>query len=102
MHLRPSHSSSRFVRRRSTTEPLHALRASSIRQTWSKFTIGLKLLRAQPADVLVGHASIRTQLEWCRAEHVPVAIFTHSGTEVVTGDPRVIQQKIADLGTMPE
>jgi len=48
--------------------------------------------------VLIGHASIRMQLEWCRAERVPVAIFTHCGSEIVKGDQRVVQEKVAALG----
>jgi PfpI family intracellular protease len=35
-----------------------------------------------------GHASIRAQLEWCRAEGVTKAIFTHCGTQIVAGNPR--------------
>src|SRR5262245_32347445 len=30
-------------------------------------------------DALVGHATVRTQLGWCRAEGVSKAVFTHCG-----------------------
>jgi phosphoribosyl 1,2-cyclic phosphodiesterase len=46
----------------------------------------------------IGHASIRTQLEWCRNEGVRRAIFTHCGTEIVTGDRDVIHKKVTALG----
>ena len=47
---------------------------------------------------LIGHASIRMQLEWCRTERVPAAIFTHCGSEIVKGDQRRVEEKIAALG----
>ena len=37
-------------------------------------------------DRLIGHASIETQLEWCRQEGVPRAIFTHCGSQIVAGN----------------
>src|SRR5258706_10150789 len=49
-------------------------------------------------DALIGHASIRMQLEWCRTERVPAAIFTHCGSEIVKGDQRRVEEKIAALG----
>lgn len=36
----------------------------------------------------IGHTPISTQLGWCEAEGVPVAVFTHCGTEIVGGDGR--------------
>jgi len=51
----------------------------------------------QSDHVWVGHASIRMQLEWCRTEGVPSAIFTHCGKEIVGGDQRQIHKKIAAL-----
>lgn len=35
---------------------------------------------------LIGHAPVRTQLTWCHKEGVPRAIFTHCGSQIVTGD----------------
>jgi phosphoribosyl 1,2-cyclic phosphodiesterase len=45
-----------------------------------------------------GHASIRTQLGWCLAEGVTEAIFTHCGSQIVTGGARGSERKVVDLG----
>ena len=37
---------------------------------------------------LIGHAQTSTQLTWCEKEGVPLAIITHCGSEIVTGDAR--------------
>jgi phosphoribosyl 1,2-cyclic phosphodiesterase len=47
---------------------------------------------------LIGHASIRAQLDWCRLAGVAWAIFTHCGSQIVAGDARVIQTGVAALG----
>ena len=47
---------------------------------------------------LIGHASIRTQLEWCREEGVCRAIFSHCGSEIVTGNQRIVTDKVRVLG----
>jgi len=47
---------------------------------------------------LIGHASIRTQLEWCREEGVRRAIFSHCGSEIVTGNQRIVADKVRVLG----
>jgi phosphoribosyl 1,2-cyclic phosphodiesterase len=47
---------------------------------------------------LIGHTSIRAQLEWCRDEGVPRAIFSHCGSEIVTGGPLAVGQQVAALG----
>jgi ribonuclease BN (tRNA processing enzyme) len=51
---------------------------------------------------LIGHASIRTQLTWCRKEGVRLAIISHCGSEIVTGDePRLtaeIREMASELG----
>ncbi len=44
-----------------------------------------------------GHASIEAQLSWCREEKVPRAVFTHCGTEIITGDQSKISARIANL-----
>lgn len=46
----------------------------------------------------IGHASIRTQLDWCAEEGVRHAIFTHCGSEIVRGDARAAAAKVAALG----
>jgi phosphoribosyl 1,2-cyclic phosphodiesterase len=48
-------------------------------------------------SALIGHASIRMQLDWCRAEQISRAIFTHCGSAIVTGDPQEVHSKIDSL-----
>jgi len=50
---------------------------------------------------LIGHAPVRTQLAWCRTEGVPVAIITHCGSEIVTGDERELTAKLRAVATEP-
>jgi phosphoribosyl 1,2-cyclic phosphodiesterase len=50
---------------------------------------------------LIGHAPVRTQLAWCRKEGVPVAIITHCGSEIVTGDERELTAKLRAVATDP-
>jgi phosphoribosyl 1,2-cyclic phosphodiesterase len=45
----------------------------------------------------IGHASIRTQLDWCSAAGVPRAIFTHCGSEIVRDHERAAA-RVAALG----
>ncbi|HEU5260467.1 MAG TPA: MBL fold metallo-hydrolase [Gemmatimonadales bacterium] len=47
--------------------------------------------------VLIGHASIGTQLGWCEKEGVPTAIFTHCGTEILKADERRLAARIRDM-----
>ena len=46
----------------------------------------------------IGHALIGSQLDWCRAQGVQRAIFTHCGSQIVAGDGRVIGAVIRQLG----
>jgi phosphoribosyl 1,2-cyclic phosphodiesterase len=46
----------------------------------------------------IGHASIRTQLAWCRDSGIPHAIFTHCGSEIVRADGRQSNAAIRRLG----
>jgi hypothetical protein len=39
---------------------------------------------------LFGHAAVVTQIGWCGSEHVPRAIFTHCGSEIIGADGRRI------------
>ena len=48
--------------------------------------------------VLIGHASIATQLAWCEQAGVTRAIFTHCGSGIVRSDARKIAARIGDLG----
>lgn len=47
---------------------------------------------------LVGHTPIRTQLGWCARNGVPRALFTHCGSEIVTGDERTLGPQVRRLG----
>src|SRR6266700_5082090 len=50
-------------------------------------TITRSLIRRR-GRTLMGHSPVRTQLTWCEKEGVPLAIITHCGSEIVTGDER--------------
>ena len=60
-------------------------------------TISRSLVRKR-GEVLIGHAPIQAQLGWCMKQHVPRAIFTHCGTEIVTGDERRLAAKLRSMG----
>lgn len=49
-------------------------------------------------NAFIGHASIRTQLEWCREEGVRRAIFSHCGSEIVAGNEEAVTAKVRALG----
>lgn len=59
-------------------------------------TIVRPMVRAKDGK-LFGHASIKTQLGWCKKENVDRAIFTHCGTQIVAGDPKKIRSKMDQL-----
>jgi phosphoribosyl 1,2-cyclic phosphodiesterase len=46
----------------------------------------------------IGHASIETQLLWCRKERVPEMIVTHCGSAIVGGNKRYVRRKLQGLG----
>lgn len=48
--------------------------------------------------MLIGHAPIATQLDWCEAEGVTRAIFTHCGSGIVKKNPRLIEACVKELG----
>ena len=48
--------------------------------------------------ILVGHAPITTQLDWCDRAHVKQAIFTHCGSQIVRGDGRSLGATLRGLG----
>jgi phosphoribosyl 1,2-cyclic phosphodiesterase len=60
-------------------------------------TITWPILRRR-GQTLMGHASIATQLDWCRAHGVARAIFTHCGSQIVRADHRVAFERVAALG----
>ncbi len=48
--------------------------------------------------IRIGHVSVREQLTWCARQHVTRAIFTHCGSQIVTGDERRLGASIGELG----
>lgn len=46
----------------------------------------------------IGHASIVTQLDWCRSEGVPRMIVTHCGSALVGADERSVVARLRKLG----
>lgn len=59
-------------------------------------TIQRSMVR-RPDDVPVGHAAIREQLDWCQREAVSRAVFTHCGSQIVTGDPEEVEGMVREL-----
>jgi ribonuclease BN (tRNA processing enzyme) len=55
------------------------------------------LVRRRPGT-LIGHATMATQLDWCREAHVRHAVFSHCGSEVVGGDARWLNALLRRLG----
>lgn len=60
-------------------------------------TISRPLVRKRDG-VQIGHASIKAQLDWCKQERIPRTIFTHCGSQIVSGDERIITEKVGVLG----
>lgn len=46
----------------------------------------------------VGHAPILEQLRWCARQDVRRAIFTHCGSQVVSGDARAVEAEVRRMG----
>lgn len=51
----------------------------------------------KPSGELIGHTPIRTQLTWCQKEGVPLAVFTHLGSEIVKAGDDKAMDKIRPL-----
>jgi phosphoribosyl 1,2-cyclic phosphodiesterase len=49
-------------------------------------------------EVLIGHASVRDQLDWCRDEGVSQAVITHCGSQIVKTDANSAAARIRALG----
>ncbi len=47
--------------------------------------------------IRIGHASIREQLDWCAAESVTRAVFTHCGSQIIR-DEGALERRVAALG----
>jgi phosphoribosyl 1,2-cyclic phosphodiesterase len=60
-------------------------------------TLRRSLVRKK-GDVLIGHASVVAQLDWCKQAGVRRAIFTHCGSPVVRGDARALDAALQQLG----
>jgi phosphoribosyl 1,2-cyclic phosphodiesterase len=60
-------------------------------------SIARPLLRKR-GNVLIGHAPITAQIEWCRREGISRAIFTHCGSQIVAGDEELALSRIRELG----
>ncbi len=56
------------------------------------------LLLRHRDDTLIGHAPISEQLKWCKRYKVPMAIFTHCGTEITSRKYSDMRAKIKELG----
>ena len=59
-------------------------------------TLDRPLIRRR-GSVHIGHATIRTQLEWCAAAGVSDAVFTHCGSPIVRSEPRQIAAALAAM-----
>jgi len=46
---------------------------------------------------MIGHASVRDQLDWCGEEGVSRAVITHRGSQIVKADASAVAGKIAAL-----
>jgi phosphoribosyl 1,2-cyclic phosphodiesterase len=62
-------------------------------------TLRRSMVRAK-RGILIGHASIATQLEWCADAHVRRAVFTHCGSAIVRGNARALETMVRNLGRM--
>jgi hypothetical protein len=60
-------------------------------------TMRRSMVRMKEAT-LIGHAPITAQLDWCAEAQVHRAIFTHCGSPIVGGDPRVLRAAVRQLG----
>jgi phosphoribosyl 1,2-cyclic phosphodiesterase len=49
-------------------------------------------------EALVGHATVKTQLGWCRSEGVHKAVFTHCGSEVVGAPEGEAEEEVRRMG----
>ncbi len=62
-------------------------------------TITRPLIRhAKRSGHLIGHASIETQLAWCKKEGISRMIMTHCGSAIVRSHERHVRKKLQRLG----
>lgn len=48
--------------------------------------------------VLIGHASIRDQFDWCREEGISQAVITHCGSQIAKANARAVTNRVRALG----
>ena len=48
---------------------------------------------------MFGHTTVRAQLGWCAKEGVPLAIFTHCGSEIISMDSRALARALRDMAS---
>jgi phosphoribosyl 1,2-cyclic phosphodiesterase len=61
-------------------------------------TLTHSFVRRAGGSALVGHATVKAQIGWCRAEGVERAVFTHCGTEVTTAGEGEAEEAVRRLG----
>jgi hypothetical protein len=59
---------------------------------------GASITRPRRGRPVIGHSSIRAQLDWCKTEQVAVADFTHCGSEILTAHAWPIHRAVRRLG----
>jgi phosphoribosyl 1,2-cyclic phosphodiesterase len=52
----------------------------------------------QRNGTLIGHASIATQLDWCKKARVRRAIFTHCGSAIIRSNAGEVSALVRQLG----
>jgi ribonuclease BN (tRNA processing enzyme) len=57
-------------------------------------TLNRPLIRRR-GSLHIGHATVRTQLEWCAGAGVRDAVFTHCGSRIVRSPPAAIAAALA-------
>jgi ribonuclease BN (tRNA processing enzyme) len=77
------------------TDPMSALRDVDL-YVGDGATLDRPLVRRR-GSTHIGHATIRTQLEWCATAGVAHAVFTHCGSGIVRAQPRQISMALASL-----
>jgi phosphoribosyl 1,2-cyclic phosphodiesterase len=53
----------------------------------------------QRGKTLIGHASVREQMKWCREEGVRNIIITHCGSQIVKGNSKTLDAKFKQLAS---
>jgi phosphoribosyl 1,2-cyclic phosphodiesterase len=78
------------------SDPAAALRAVDL-YIGDGATITRPIIRRR-GGVRIGHTPVSTQLDWCGAQRVTRAAFTHCGSQIVGGDERVLGALVRRLG----